>query len=211
MRSRKKEGNNKLNALKKINRGLLVTLLVVLAVGIYLLINEMIRAGDRTAIQEMLESYVPAEAQLYTVSREQTSESYDEMSEAERNALIDATSSKLAPYFVNQPDALRSAAETIARTVNQRQGLWIDSVDSRILKLSSFTFNGSAASVKAKIQMEFEGSPYYISGQTAEQTFSERREYETTFILQKEDGEWKLFYSSGLPLTISNAYDIAYQ
>lgn len=82
MRSRKKEGNNKLNALKKINRGLLVTLLVVLAVGIYLLINEMIRAGDRTAIQEMLESYVPAEAQLYTVSREQTSESYDEMSEA---------------------------------------------------------------------------------------------------------------------------------
>ena len=203
MRSRKKEGNNKLNALKKINRGLLVTLLVVLAVGIYLLINEMIRAGDRTAIQEMLESYVPAEAQLYTVSREQTSESYDEMSEAERNALIDATSSK--------PDALRSAAETIARTVYQRQGLWIDSVDSRILKLSSFTFNGSAASVKAKIQMECEGSPYYISGQTAEQTFSERREYETTFILQKEDGEWKLFYSSGLPLTISNAYDIAYQ
>ena len=165
-----------MNALKKINRGLLVTLLVVLAVGIYLLINEMIRAGDRTAIQEMLESYVPAEAQLYTVSREQTSESYDEMSEAERNALIDATSSKLAPYFVNQPDALRSAAETIARTVYQRQGLWIDSVDSRILKLSSFTFNGSAASVKAKIQMEFEGSPYYISGQTAEQTFSERRE-----------------------------------
>ena len=213
MSNHQKEGIA-LNALKKVNRGLIVTLAVVLAVLIYLAVNAVIRAGDRTEIQNLLEEYVPAEAQLYTVTREQTAKSYGNMSEAEKTALIEHYSTALDSYYANQPDALRSAAEMIARTVYQEDGLWIDSVDSKILKLSSFTFNGSAASVNAKIQMEFTGSAYYISGQTKQQTVTERREYETTFILKKENNEWKLFYSAGLPLlteTYSNeVYNIAY-
>ena len=198
-----------LNALKKVNRGLIVTLAVVLAVLIYLAVNAVIRAGDRTEIQKLLEEYVPAEAQLYTVTREQTTKSYGNMSETEKTALIEHYSAGLDPYYAEQPDALRSAAEMLARTVYQEEGLWIDSVDSKILKLSSFTFNGNAASVNAKIQMEFAGSAYYISGQTAQQTYTERREYETTFILKKENNEWKLFYSGGLPLlTETYSYDV---
>ena len=178
--------------LKKANRGILLTVFVLIAVSIYLITSAFMQAAEKPQIEEICRSYAAAEIGYYMLPEPwRTGE--EPMPQDEIDKYKDKMQSEIEPWYRGNQriralamnrlgNEIEIQAENVSRVLE---------CTKEISRFESFSFSGNEVTVvfKSRTAIERAKSEYEEGGRIVEETSD-------TIMLQKEDGEWKLVYAS---------------
>ena len=183
--------------LKKINKGLLLTIIVVAVLVMYLTNLEKQRESDKADIRKACEDFIaltdeyfvlPEDMQTYTgeISNEHEEKIKTKLKDALKTQMVD-NNKAIEIQYEYLLDKLQNGykTENEVKTKNKRT----------ITKLSNYEFDGSQVTVTLKTSTE---TTYkYKDEFTGEE--KERKNTITSssdeIVLQKVDGKWKIVYS----------------
>lgn len=181
---------------KKINKGLLLTIIVVAILVIYLINLEKQRESDKTDIKNACEEFIaltdeyvvlPEEMRTYTgeISKENEEKIDAQLKVALKKQMVD-NDKAIDIQYEYLTDKLQSGYKTEdeIKIKNKRT----------ITKISSYEFDGSQVTVSLKTSTEV---TYKYKEATGEE--KERKNTLTSpsdeIVLKKVDGKWKIVYS----------------
>ena len=181
--------------MKKINKGFILTLIVLVALTLYILKVEMQRSADKEEIQKVYEEFIdftdkysvlPENLQTLNASEnEKEIEQYKKQMKADLEKLMIDDEEAVNLQYDKLESVLTSGYNKLEVRTSQER---------RINKITTYRFNGN------KLDVKFEGTVErkvkFYNG-TEEQI--ETKKFDTAYdeiVLQKVDGEWKVKYSN---------------
>ncbi len=172
--------------LKKINRGLLLLIVLIIAVSIYLIASAVTDTKEKKQIVSLCEEYIGKEIS-YNMLPEQYRENPTSMTAEELSAYIGEMKETLKSYYVDNEKSYIYLLDSLEENLkSQHKGLnIIYDYEKEIAKFDSITFHGNSVSVKLTCNTAYSSEDSQASSQTSD--------YMT---LQKDGGEWKVTYSS---------------
>lgn len=184
--------------LKKINKGLILTIIVLVVLIIYLTNVEKQRGADKPAIQKACEEYI-ALTDKYVVLPEDMQTFTGEISKENEEKLKKELKEELEKQMIKNDEAIEIQYEYLLEELKNgyRTENEVRTKNKRtITKISNYEFDGDQVTVTLKTSVE---STYkYIEEDTG--TEKERQNTTTStndeIILQKVDGQWKVVYSN---------------
>ena len=191
-----------MKVLKKINKGLILTIIVLAALLIYISGVEKQRNSDKPDIRKACEEFI-ALTDKYVVLPEDMQKS--EVSEEKVNEYVNQMKSDVEKVMISNTEAVKIQKQVIEN--NLRNGY--DALDVRIKmsrkikKINGYEFDGNQVTVKLKDQVEIVTKVFDEIESTKETETFEASSDE--IILQKVDGKWKIVYSN-LQFDGSNRY-----
>lgn len=180
--------------LRKLNRGAIVTTVVLLAVVIYLVALNIAQQKDKEDIMTACEAFLLADAD-WRVLPVDYKNGETRLPEDQFNQFLADMKADKAKYYVSNQAALENDLIYLNGTLNtQNEGMvpLITSFENRIIKFSDISFNGNSATVTIDTQVVVE-SLNLAAGETVPSRQSPKSSDELT--LQKEDGIWKIVYA----------------
>ena len=193
--------------LKKINLGLILTIIVVLAVAIYSINVELKRNKEKDTIKTVCEDFIKTTSDYVSLPEEYQSLA-NKISEEDFNNYINEMKDKLKEKMIDNNDAIDIQATILETELEEQlasQNI-VTNFERKITKLSSYTFDGNQVTVsfKSKVDKEIK---YTENGE--EKTKNDAFDTVTeTIILQKVDNVWKVVYSD-LEYSRDSAYGYA--
>ena len=191
-----------MKVLKKINKGLILTIIVLAALLIYISSIEKQRNSDKPDIRKACEDFILL-TDKYVVLPEDMQKS--EVSEEKVNEYVNQMKSDVEKVMISNTEAVKIQKQVIEN--NLRNGY--DALDVRIKmsrkikKINGYEFDGNQVTVKLKDQVEIVTKVFDEIDSTKEtETFDASND---EIILQKIDGKWKIVYSN-LQFDGSNRY-----
>ena len=191
-----------MKVLKKINKGLILTIIVLVALLIYISGVEKQRNADKPDIRKACEDFILL-TDKYVVLPEDMQKS--EVSEEKVNEYVNQMKSDVEKVMISNTEAVKIQKQVIEN--NLRNGY--DALDVRIKmsrkikKINGYEFDGNQVTVKLKDQVEIVTKVFDEIDSTKEtETFDASND---EIILQKIDGKWKIVYSN-LQFDGSNRY-----
>jgi len=191
-----------MKVLKKINKGLILTIIVLAALLIYISSIEKQRNADKPDIRKACEDFILL-TDKYVVLPEDMQKS--EVSEEKVNEYVNQMKSDVEKVMISNTEAVKIQKQVIEN--NLRNGY--DALDVRIKmsrkikKINGYEFDGNQVTVKLKDQVEIVTKVFDEIDSTKEtETFDASND---EIILQKIDGKWKIVYSN-LQFDGSNRY-----
>lgn len=191
-----------MKVLKKINKGLILTIIVLAALLIYISGVEKQRNADKPDIRKACEDFILL-TDKYVVLPEDMQKS--EVSEEKVNEYVNQMKSDVEKVMISNTEAVKIQKQVIES--NLRNGY--DALDVRIKmsrkikKINGYEFDGNQVTVKLKDQVEIVTKVFDEIDSTKEtETFDASND---EIILQKIDGKWKIVYSN-LQFDGSNRY-----
>ena len=182
--------------LKKINKGLLLTIIVVAILIIYLTNLEKQRESDKTDIKNACEEFIaltdeyvvlPEEMRTYTgeISKENEEKIGAQLKEALKKQMVD-NDKAIDIQYEYLTDKLQSGykTENEIKIKNKRT----------ITKISSYEFDGSQVTVSLKTSTEVTYKYKEVTGEEKERKNTTTSSSDE-IVLQKVEGEWKIVYS----------------
>ena len=183
--------------LKKINKGLLLTIIVIAILVMYLINLERQREADKTYIKKSCENFIaltdeyvvlPEDMQTYTnnISKENEEKIETQLKEALKKQMVD-NDKVVEIQYEYLVDKLQNGYETEneVKIKNKRT----------ITKISNYEFDGNQVTVT--LNTSTETTYKYKDEITGEE--KERKNTTTSssdeIVLQKVEGEWKIVYS----------------
>jgi len=195
--------------LKKINKGLILTVIVLLILIIYLKGVEKQRKSDEENVKVVCEQYIklvdslivlPSDMQTYT----------DSLSIENQEKMEENINNELKKVMVDNKDAIDIQKNFIYEILEEgisKNKIKIKS-QKTITKVASYEFDGDQVTVSIKTKLE---TTYkHINEETKKEEESQNTEDSISgeeIILQKVNGEWKIVYSY---LIFSNSEDVVY-
>ena len=191
-----------MKVLKKINKGLILTIIVLAALLIYISGVEKQRNADKPDIRKACEDFILL-TDKYVVLPEDMQKS--EVSEEKVNEYVNQMKNDVEKVMISNTEAVKIQKQVIEN--NLRNGY--DALDVRIKmsrkikKINGYEFDGNQVTVKLKDQVEIVTKVFDEIDSTKEtETFDASND---EIILQKIDGKWKIVYSN-LQFDGSNRY-----
>ncbi len=191
-----------MKVLKKINKGLILTIIVLAALLIYISGVEKQRNADKPDIRKACEDFILL-TDKYVVLPEDMQKS--EVSEEKVNEYVNQMKSDVEKVMISNTEAVKIQKQVIEN--NLRNGY--NALDVRIKmsrkikKINGYEFDGNQVTVKLKDQVEIVTKVFDEIDSTKEtETFDASND---EIILQKIDGKWKIVYSN-LQFDGSNRY-----
>lgn len=191
-----------MKVLKKINKGLILTIIVLAALLIYISSIEKQRNSDKPDIRKACEEFI-ALTDKYVVLPEDMQKS--EVSEEKVNEYVNQMKSDVEKVMISNTEAVKIQKQVIENNLRDSyNALDVRSkVSRKIKKINGYEFDGNQVTVKLKDQVEivtkvFDGIESTKETETFEASSDE-------IILQKVDGKWKIVYSN-LQFDGSNRY-----
>ena len=182
--------------LKKINKGLLLTIIVVAILIIYLTNLEKQRESDKTDIKNACEEFIaltdeyvvlPEEMRTYTgeISKENEEKIGAQLKEALKKQMVD-NDKAIDIQYEYLTDKLQSGykTENEIKIKNKRT----------ITKISSYEFDGSQVTVSLKTSTEVTYKYKEVTGEEKERKNTLTNPSDE-IVLKKVDGKWKIVYS----------------
>lgn len=178
---------------RKVNRGILVTFVVILLVTGYLIGLNIYQSKSVPAIKSACESYVTADAVWHIVPEEFVGEA-TVTPDDELQKFADSLRPDISTYYIDNELILDSAVSTVSEylQVQDYRGVFMTTCANSIIKFDNITFRDNTATVDFTSQVTVDfldtaaGStePDRVSGMASNR-----------IILQKEDGKWKIVYA----------------
>lgn len=196
---------NKMKNLKKINKGLILTVIVVIALIVYLVGVEKQREADKGDINKACEEFI-AFSDKYVVLPEDIQTFTGEVSKENEERIEKNIKTGLEELMVDNRDAKEIQYEYLKSEL--KEGYKKDELKTKvkktITKISSYEFDGDQVTVIFNTNNEINYK--YIDLETGEEQKDKKVEQEIgeEIILQKVKGEWKIVYSN---LRYNNYYD----
>ena len=183
--------------LKKINKGLILTIIVVLALIIYLVGVEKQREADKVEIKNVCEKFVDI-TNKYLVLPEKIQTLTGDVSEEAEKLYEQETENELKNIMVDNSEAVKIQHQFL---INALKRGYTETNEVRtkyernITKIASYEFEGNTVTVtfNSKVETESKYLNYLNQEQTRVVSFSPANE---EIMLQKNDGEWKVTYAN---------------
>lgn len=191
-----------MKVLKKINKGLILTIIVLAALLIYISGVEKQRNADKPDIRKACEDFILL-TDKYVVLPEDMQKS--EVSEEKVNEYVNQMKSDVEKVMISNTEAVKIQKQVIENNLrNGYDALDVRSkVSRKIKKINGYEFDGNQVTVKLKDQVEIVTKVFdEIDSIKETETFDASND---EIILQKIDGKWKIVYSN-LQFDGSNRY-----
>lgn len=177
--------------LKKINKGLLLTIIVLIALIFYLKGVENQREADKTAIRTSCEEYINIIDKLIVLP-----EDMQNLSEENEQKIQNNINTELKNVMIENEDAIELQSQYVLEIVKQsNENKIITNCKKNIDKISKYEFDGDQ--VVVKFSSNLETSYKHVNTETNEE--EEKQNIQSTsgdeITLQKVDGKWKIVYS----------------
>lgn len=191
-----------MKVLKKINKGLILTIIVLAALLIYISGVEKQRNADKPDIRKACEDFILL-TDKYVVLPEDMQKS--EVSEEKVNEYVNQMKNDVEKVMISNTEALKIQEQVIENNLRDSyNALDVRSkVSRKIKKINGYEFDGNQVTVKLKDQVEIVTKVFDEIESTKETETFEASSDE--IILQKVDGKWKIVYSN-LQFDGSNRY-----
>ena len=191
-----------MKVLKKINKGLILTIIVLAALLIYISSIEKQRNSDKPDIRKACEEFI-ALTDKYVVLPEDMQKS--EVSEEKVNEYVNQMKSDVEKVMISNTEAVKIQKQVIENNLRDSyNALDVRSkVSRKIKKINGYEFDGNQVTVKLNNQVEIVTKVFDEIESTKETETFEASSDE--IILQKIDGKWKIVYSN-LQFDGSNRY-----
>ena len=176
---------------KKINKGLLLTIIVLIALIFYLKGVENQREADKTAIRTSCEEYINIIDKLIVLP-----EDMQNLSEENEQKIQNNINTELKNVMIENEDAIELQSQYVLEIVKQsNENKIITNCKKNIDKISKYEFDGDQ--VVVKFSSNLETSYKHVNTETNEE--EEKQNIQSTsgdeITLQKVDGKWKIVYS----------------
>ncbi len=184
--------------LKKINLGLILTIIVVLAVAIYSINVELKRNKEKDTIKTVCEDFIKTTSDYVSLPEEYQSLT-NKISEEDFNKYINEMKDKLKEKMIDNNDAIDIQATILQTELEEQlasQNI-VTNFERKITKISSYTFDGNQVTVSFKSKVE-KDIKYIENGSETQEEKTKNDSFDTvteTIILQKVDNVWKIVYS----------------
>lgn len=191
-----------MKVLKKINKGLILTIIVLAALLIYISGVEKQRNADKPDIRKACEDFILL-TDKYVVLPDDMQKS--EVSEEKVNEYVNQMKSDVEKVMISNTEAVKIQKQVIENNLRDSyNALDVRSkVSRKIKKINGYEFDGNQVTVKLKDQVEIVTKVFDEIDSTKEtETFDASND---EIILQKIDGKWKIVYSN-LQFDGSNRY-----
>lgn len=191
-----------MKVLKKINKGLILTIIVLAALLIYISGVEKQRNADKPDIRKACEEFI-ALTDKYVVLPEDMQKS--EVSEEKVNEYVNQMKNDVEKVMISNTEAVKIQEQVIENNLRDSyNALDVRSkVSRKIKKINGYEFDGNQVTVKLNNQVEIVTKVFDEIDSTKEtETFDASND---EIILQKIDGKWKIVYSN-LQFDGSNRY-----
>lgn len=191
-----------MKVLKKINKGLILTIIVLAALLIYISSIEKQRNSDKPDIRKACEDFILL-TDKYVVLPEDMQKS--EVSEEKVNEYVNQMKNDVEKVMISNTEALKIQEQVIENNLRDSyNALDVRSkVSRKIKKINGYEFDGNQVTVKLNNQVEIVTKVFDEIESTKETETFEASSDE--IILQKVDGKWKIVYSN-LQFDGSNRY-----
>ena len=191
-----------MKVLKKLNKGLILTIIVVAALLIYISSIEKQRNSDKPDIRKACEEFI-ALTDKYVVLPEDMQKS--EVSEEKVNEYVNQMKNDVEKVMILNTEAVKIQEQVIENNLRDSyNALDVRSkVSRKIKKINGYEFDGNQVTVKLNNQVEIVTKVFDEIESTKETETFEASSDE--IILQKIDGKWKIVYSN-LQFDGSNRY-----
>lgn len=191
-----------MKVLKKINKGLILTIIVLAALLIYISSIEKQRNSDKPDIRKACEEFI-ALTDKYVVLPEDMQKS--EVSEEKVNEYVNQMKNDVEKVMISNTEAVKIQEQVIENNLRDSyNALDVRSkVSRKIKKINGYEFDGNQVTVKLNNQVEIVTKVFDEIESTKETETFEASSDE--IILQKVDGKWKIVYSN-LQFDGSNRY-----
>lgn len=179
--------------LAKINRGLILTVVIVAAIAIYLIAQSISQADEKPKIKDVCQQYINT-AISYSQLPENYRKANPEIPQAELDKYIADMSKDLKAFYTDKEETYKGVIERNKEYLeNQAKGVGVVySYTKEIKEYENFVFDGDTVTVSIGTNSVFDGSdissPLSPRGKVTGKTVD-------TITLQKVDGEWKVIYA----------------
>ena len=182
--------------LKKINKGLILTIIVLVALTIYLVGVEKQREKDKGTINKVCDEFLECVCE-YLVLPEEKQTLNQQISEQTINEYSDKMKKQLEEIMIDneeavkiQSDFLKQKLENGYSPVNVRT-----KYEKEIKKISGYKFDGNRVTVIFNSKVEI--NTKYLDETNKEKTNQQSHDTSREEIqLQKVEGQWKVVYSN---------------
>lgn len=191
-----------MKVLKKINKGLILTIIVLAALLIYISSIEKQRNSDKPDIRKACEEFI-ALTDKYVVLPEDMQKSG--VSEEKVNEYVNQMKNDVEKVMISNTEAVKIQEQVIENNLRDSyNALDVRSkVSRKIKKINGYEFDGNQVTVKLNNRVEIVTKVFDEIESTKEtETFDASSD---EIILQKVDGKWKIVYSN-LQFDGSNRY-----
>lgn len=192
---------------KKINKGFLLTLIVLLALIIYLVGVEEQRKEDKTNIQKATEEFIEF-TDKYTVLPEEMQTLTEKISKEKVEKYETEMKTKLEDLMISNEEAVKIQNQILVSNLENgySQGEIKSKQERKITKITSYEFDGDQVTVTFNSKLET--NTKYLNEEKEEQERKKSLDIiGEEVVLQKVDGEWKIVYSNLRYENYSNYYE----
>ena len=189
-----------MKVLKKINLGLVLTIIVVLAVVIYSINVEGERKSSKEEIRKSCEEYIDL-IDKYVVLPESAQVFGEDVKNVKLDDYFAEMEGKLKEVMVS--DSAVSIEKSIVSDYAQRDLLntttFVTSYDKEIIKIKSYEFDGNQVTVAFESRIKIKQKYMDFNAETGESTEKVKEDtidgLRETITLEKKEGKWKVVYS----------------
>lgn len=195
-----------MKSLRKINKGLILTIIVLLALIVYLVNVENQRKEDKEDIKKACEEFISF-TDKYSVLPEDMQKLTEPVSESKVEEYKKEMKTELEKLMINNEEAVKLQYQNLESCLdygynNDSEGIR-SNLERKITKISSYEFEGNQVTVTFDAKLKTTSK--YINEENEEQERQDSIDIENDeIILQKVDGKWKIVYSN---LQYRNNYD----
>lgn len=191
--------------IRKLNRGAIVSYVVLMAVALYLVALNVMQEREKPDIKAVCEAFVQADA-AWRVLPVDYQNGETQLTAEEMTQFQSDTASDLGKYFVSNQVALQNYLYGLTQALNARnEGLipLFTGFDCTIMKFTGFSFEGDTVTVSFETQISIE-SLNFAAGETSPSPTSGR--FSNVISVRKENGTWKIVYANIMSETMGGMY-----
>lgn len=181
--------------MKKINKGLILTIIVVIALTMYLVNLEKQRNEEKPEIKSICENFIKI-TDKYSVLPEEKRVINPTLTEEYYNEYITSMKNELKSIMVSNENAVLIQQQAIEENLEEGYNKFEARTNQKrtITRITGYEFDGNQVTVKfinkvEKTMKYFDGIEEKVENKTFEAAHDE-------MVLQKTDGQWKVVYAN---------------
>lgn len=182
-----------MKVLSRINRGVILTAVVLTAVITYLFVLSTIRSTDRPAIRELCAGYIQAAIQ-YTLLPERFRTDPASMTATVKEQYLLEMETALGPFYIKDEQIRKFNLDNQkSRLASQMRGVGVVfDYQKTIQKYQSFAYNKDLVTVTVITHTVYDGPVMKNRSLGRQKAIGETSD---TLVLKKEGGEWHIVYA----------------
>ena len=178
---------------KKINKGLILTILVLLVLTIYSINIEKQRKEDKTYIKEVCEEYIKTIDEALVLP-EEMQDLKIEISKNKKDEYEKVVKDNLKKVMIDNDEVIQLTYDRLEDTIYNSESR-VTKSERKISKISSYEFDSNK--VEVNLNAVVNTTTKYLNGNDEEESKPDSFVSNNDIIeLQKIDGKWKVTYSN---------------